>query len=231
MFSHWGRADQFFLEVANERPHSHSRILDLGCGTGRITLKLAETGHTVTGLDPALASLEVARQKPGAERVTWIHGLSSDAAANAFDLALMTNHVAQLLIDDLEWRAALNNLRRALKPGGRLVFDSRDPAARGWEAWVPEDQDEVILPGGRKVLNWTEVVDITGDLVTFVQHYIFSDTPEPYLSRSTLRFRSEATIQQTLSDAGLEIEAIYGGWNCEHVGQGDGEFIVFALAK
>lgn len=229
VFSRWGASDQFFLDAANE---THcSRILDLGCGTGQITVKLADAGHQVTGIDPALASLDVAQRKPGAERVRWIHGLAADAPTGEFDLALMTNHVAQFLTTDEEWAAALAHLRRALVTGGRLLFDSRDPAARGWDAWVPEDREQAPLPDGRTVENWTEVVDETGELVTFVQHYLFSDSPAELLSRSTLRFRSEATLRTTLEVAGFEIDHLYGGWQRELVGRGDGEFIVIARAR
>ena len=207
------------------------RVLDLGCGTGQISLRLAEAGHTVTGVEPALASLDVARAKPGAERVTWIHGLAADAPSDVFDVALMTNHVAQFLAGNSEWQSALRNLHRALKPGGRLIFDTRDPASRAWETWSPDDQTTLTLPDGMTVLNWTEVTDVTGECVSFTQHYLFLGLEEEYLSHSTLRFRPEQSIRQSLQAAGFEIEAIYGGWQRESIGQGDGEFIVFARAK
>lgn len=50
------------------------RALDVGCGTGTLALVLAERGLDVVALDPAGASLAVARAKPGAERVRWIDG-------------------------------------------------------------------------------------------------------------------------------------------------------------
>jgi ubiquinone/menaquinone biosynthesis C-methylase UbiE len=50
------------------------RVVDVGCGTGTLALLLAQRGVEVIGLDPANASLEVARAKPGADHVRWIHG-------------------------------------------------------------------------------------------------------------------------------------------------------------
>jgi len=226
----WGESDQFFLNLANEAPASD--ILDLGCGTGQITLNLARAGHTVTGVDPALASLEVARQKPDADRVTWIHGRATDVPTDTFDLALMTNHVAQFLTGDDEWMGTLVDVHRALKPGGRLVFDSRDPAARGWEHWNPIDtRKEVALPDDELLLHWGEVTALEGENVTFALHYMFSTGTKEFISRSTLRFRPEQTLCTTLAAAGFDIEHIYGGWQHEPVGQGNGEFIIVARSK
>ena len=47
------------------------RVLDIGCGTGVFALLLAVRGIEVVGVDPARASLDVARAKPGADRVRW----------------------------------------------------------------------------------------------------------------------------------------------------------------
>ena len=61
-----------YVKIANEVV-AH-RVVDLGCGTGSLAVRLAERGFAVTGVDPAAASLDVARTKPYAELVTWVHG-------------------------------------------------------------------------------------------------------------------------------------------------------------
>jgi SAM-dependent methyltransferase len=226
----WGPPDDFFMALAGETPQA--RVLDFGCGTGRLAIALAAAGHQVTGVDPALASLEVARAKPGAKLVTWLEGSHEILPSTAFDLIVMNSHVAQFLVTDLEWTQALTRFRQALVPGGRLAFDSRDPNARGWEAWNPVDScEQLVLPDGRTVELWVEVVDLTGENVTFVWHYQFSDSGEELLSRSTLRFRNEQELRSSLQNAGFEIEQIYGGWNQEPIGHKDGEFIVVACAE
>jgi SAM-dependent methyltransferase len=181
--------DDFFLSVVNETPGA--RVLDLGCGTGRLALGLAAAGHLVTGVDPAAASLEAARNKAGSERVTWVEGSTDCLPDAAFDVAVMTSHVAQFFVTDDEWARALADLRRALVPGGRLVFDTRDPRARRWERWNPvESRDRVTVADGVEVMIWTEVTAVDSGVVTFVHHYTFSDGDERR-SEATLRFRSE----------------------------------------
>jgi SAM-dependent methyltransferase len=212
----------------NETPSS--RVLDLGCGTGRLALGIAVAGHRVTGVDPARASLDAARVKPGAEHVTWIEGTSSTLPAAAFDTALMTSHVAQFVVGDDEWRRTLADLKRALVPGGRLVFDTRDPDARAWERWNPIDsRGEIVLPDGGIVTAWNEVTVVRGGAVSFVYHYVFPDGVD-VPSAGTLRFRSEQEVRASLENAGFRVEQIYGGWNREPAGAGDGELLVIARA-
>lgn len=51
-----------------------TRVLDLGCGTGRLATALAARGYAVVGVDPATAMLDVARHRDGGDRVRWIQG-------------------------------------------------------------------------------------------------------------------------------------------------------------
>lgn len=221
----WSRDDDFFLSVVDETPAA--RVLDLGCGTGRLALGLAAAGHRVTGVDPARASLDAARAKPGAQRVTWIEGTADVLADRSFDVAVMTSHVAQFVVDDDAWARTLGALARSLVPGGRLVFDTRDPRDRRWERWNPVDSRRRIrLPDGSAVEAWTEVTAVAGGVVDFAIHYLF-----PYgelVSTATLRFRTEDELRRSLRDAGFTVERMYGGWTAQPVGEGDGEFLVIA---
>lgn len=224
----WAQDDDFFLSVVEEVPAS--RVLDLGCGTGRFTLAMAAAGHTVTGVDPAPASLAAARAKPGADAVTWIDGTSRDLPDNAFDQCVMTSHVAQFFTDDASWAGLLADLRRALTGGGRVVFDSRDPRDRGWERWNPaETRRHLTLPDGRTITMWGDVLDVRNGCVESRIHYEYP-SGEELLSSTVLRFRSEDELRASLADAGFAVERIYGGWRRQPVGAGDGELLVIARA-
>jgi SAM-dependent methyltransferase len=226
----WGWDDDLFMAVLAER--SAVRVLDFGCGTGRLAIAMAAAGHRVTAVDPARASLAAARGKAGADRVRWVEGSAEVLPAAAFDAVLLTSHVAQFFVDDDEWSALLRSLRRSLGPRGRLIFDSRDPADRRWDRWNPVDsRRSIVLPGGGSVDAWTEVISADGEVVSFVHHYLFADGEE-LSSTATLRFRTEAELRVALEAAGFDVDRVYGGWAREPVGlSADGELVVVAVVR
>ena len=146
-------------------------------------------------------------------------------------MAVMTSHVAQFFVTAQSWRRTLTDLRRALVPGGRLTFDSRDPRARKWEDWNPVDsRREIMLPEGTVVTAWTEVTALKDRVVDFTIHYLMPSGDE-LTSEGTLAFRTEDEVRSSLDAAGFTIEHIYGGWNREPIGAPDGEFLVLATAS
>lgn len=185
------------------------RVLDIGCGTGVFALLLADRGKEVVGVDPALASIDVARAKPGGERVRWIHGDATDLPPLRVDLATMTANVAQAIAGPETWHATLRGAREALRPGGRLVFETRDPARRAWEEWTRENSHSVHeVPGVGPVESWVELTEVAGPLVTFRWTYRFAADGEVLVSDSTLRFREREEVERDLRAHGYVVEDV-----------------------
>jgi SAM-dependent methyltransferase len=186
-----------------------SSVLDLGCGTGVFALMLADRGIEVIGIDPAGASLEVARAKPGAERVRWIHGDASAIPPGiSVDAVTMTANVAQVFVTDAEWLATLGAVPRALRPGGWLVFESRDPARRAWEEWTEaRTRSTTTIAGVGRVTEWVEVTDVdeARGLVSFESPNVFEADGTVITSRSTLRFRSRDELEASLRQSTFEV--------------------------
>ncbi|MEU6729496.1 class I SAM-dependent methyltransferase [Nonomuraea wenchangensis] len=184
-------------------------VLDVGCGTGTFALMLAARGLEVTGVDPAEASLAVARAKPGAERVRWIHGDARALPPMAADLATMTANVAQAIVDPDDWAATLDGVRRALRPGGRLVFETRVPARRAWLAWNRAESYRVTdVEGVGPVEQWFDLLDVSGPLVTFRGTWVFAADGAVLTSESTLRFREREEVEQDLDAHGYVVEEV-----------------------
>jgi SAM-dependent methyltransferase len=185
-------------------------VLDIGCGTGSLAMMLAARSVRVTGVDPAAASLDVARAKPGADAVTWIHGDATTLPPLACDLALMTGNVAQVFVTDDRWLATLRGIRAALRPAGRLAFETRDPTARAWEGWTEaQTRRTAEVPGAGPVTEWVQVTDVVDDgaLVTFESPNVFADGTV-ITSRSTLRFRTRAEVEASIEAAGYLLEEV-----------------------
>lgn len=181
------------------------RVLDVGCGTGTLALLLAGDGLEVVGVDPAGASLDVARAKPGADRVTWLHGDATTLPPLTVDLATMTGNVAQVFLVDDDWSATLRGIRDALVPGGHLVLETRRPEARAWETWAADDGAGARdVPGVGRVVEEFAVTEVALPLVSFRSVFRFPDGRE-VASSSTLRFRSLDEVRASLSAAGLEV--------------------------
>jgi SAM-dependent methyltransferase len=186
-------------------------VVDIGCGTGTFGCLLASRGFSVVGLDPAGASLDVARAKPFGDQVRWVHGpvaaLPALAASLGADLATMTGNVAQVFGSDEEWIAVLRAAFAALRPGGRLVFETRDPERRAWQSW-DGGRERAELPGVGAVEVVTEVTGVRGEYVSFRRTYTFASDGAVLTSDSTLRFRSRAGVADSLAAAGFTLDDV-----------------------
>jgi SAM-dependent methyltransferase len=195
--------------VAMAEELSAAAVLDVGCGTGTLACLLAGRGVQVVAADPAAASLAVARRKPGAERVRWLQADATHLPALQVDLVTMTGNVAQVFVSGQEWAAALRAARRCLRPGGRLVFESRDPAQKAWLTWNREQTyRRVAVPAAGTLETWTDLTGVVGDLVSFEMTFVFAGDGAVLTSHSTLRFRSRDELAHSLSQANLVVEEV-----------------------
>lgn len=121
----------------------------------------------------------------------------------------MTANVAQVFITDEEWEETLLAVRDVLRPGGRLVFETRKPEAQAWMNWNRESTYErVDIPYYGIVESWVDITDVQNSLVSFQSTYVFESDGATITSDSTLRFRSFEEIDNSLKDVGLSVEEV-----------------------
>ncbi len=106
---------------------SGRRVLDAGCGSGPLTAAMRDKGAVVTGIDASAGMVDLARQRLGEGADLRVADLAAPLpfADGEFDVV-----VASLVLHYLEdWTGALGELRRVLKPGGRLMVSVNHPCA------------------------------------------------------------------------------------------------------
>lgn len=193
-----------YLDIADEL--GADRVLDVGCGTGCLAVLLAGGGRTVVGVDPAEASLEVAKSKDPTGSITWVHGDATTVPASGADLAVMTGNVAQVFLTDDGWSQTLRGIHAALRPGGHLVFETRRPEYRAWEEWAADTAPVTLgVPGLGSVERRLEVTDVSLPLVSFRYTYRFLADGAVVTSDSTLRFRDRDEVETSLVAGGYRV--------------------------
>ncbi len=196
-----------YLAIAREL--EAESILDIGCGTGCLATLLSMNGFDVIGLDPARASLDIARLKPCADKVKWILGTASDLPPTTVDMAVMTGNVAQVFLTDESFEKTLKSIQQALNPNGHLVFEVRDPTQQAWLDWTrKKTYQRLDVPGIGFVEGWCDVTEVSNGLVSFRWTYVFESDGKEITSDSTLRFRERSSIEALLDKAGYQVREV-----------------------
>ena len=223
----FGDDSGFFCKQAQAR--AAKTIIDLGCGTGLLTVELAKRGHQMTGIEPSEAMLAVARVKPYADQIKWIQGSFEQMDGLRADMVLMTSHVAQFLRDDSEWRGALQSAQKSLNKSGHLVFDVRRLTNPPFTGWPTEDnRRKVENTAAGAVEWWFKSLGVENKRVRYELHYFFVRSGEEIVSVNELVFRSQDEITEALSRVGFEMETIYGNWDGSPVDPNSPEMIFIA---
>lgn len=201
-------------------------ILEIGCGTGRVSIPLAQNGFDVVGVDLSASMLRIAEEKRSdlplevASRLTFVRGdMATLDLGRRFPLIVAPSRVFQFALTSEAQRAALQALRAHLEPGGRLVLDLFDPA---FEFVVP---GSIFPPRSGRLVH-----PATGNQVAWE---IFGLPPQPEeqlvnsewtareigpsgavireeTERLTLRWSTRSEMRLLFELAGLEVVAEYG---------------------
>jgi len=203
-------------------------VLELGCGTGRILIPIAEAGVEITGVDLAPSMLAVAREKvaklsPDVQRrIQLVPGDMRDfSLERTFSLVAIPFRAFLHLLTVDDQRRALGAVRKHLVAGGRLVLNVFDPsvlfiAERLTAGGAPRRIRAFTNPdNGRTTMMWdTFAYDPARQILD--GHFVFDeyDVQGTVVSKRyvplTLRWIYRYEMQHLLERAGFEIEALHG---------------------
>ena len=211
----------FWTRIGEE--HSDARVLEVGCGTGRVTGLLAPRVRRVAAVDLWPDMLRRARRKfPGDGPVDLLRAdVLHLPLRRSFDLVVAANGVFSHLLRDGERLRALRQIRACLRPGGTALVDafwlSRE---RRSECSPPEgDRRSRTLAGEGGPLRMAErwLCDPDSALCRVVYRYRHPDGSTERAA-SVLRHWTGSEVRRLFFDAGLEVTATwgdyeFGGWS------------------
>jgi SAM-dependent methyltransferase len=229
----------FYLRYAEE---TGGPILELACGTGRVTIPIAEEGFTVHGLDLSENMLEVARNKITGkglwDRVTLTRGdmADFDLPVKGFGMAFVAVRSFMHLFTQESQLGCLRCVRRHLRPGGLLLMDLYSPRLSKL-AQPPEEEfsfrREFTTPNGNRVVHkrrflGTDLLDqINSEEILFEEYSpdggLVRTRKVPLDTRYTFRYELELLLEK----AGLEVQSIFRDYD-ETPYDGTGEIIAVA---
>jgi SAM-dependent methyltransferase len=220
---------QFYVEEAKK---AGSPVLEIGCGTGRILLPIAQAGVPIVGLDRSGAMLEILRRKltklsPDTQsRVELVEADMRDfSLGRQFDLITIPYRAFLHLLTSKAQRQALTCMREHLTDAGRLIFNIFDPsheliAARlgPLGATLQKDSEFVHPDSGHRVIVWfTGQYDPEQQLLD--AYFIFEelDNQGALIAKTysplTLRYIYRYEMRYLLELCGYKVEALYGDFH------------------
>jgi SAM-dependent methyltransferase len=210
---------EFFVRLAREARAAGLPVLELACGTGRVSVPVARDGVAIVGLDASPAMLARAREKAaGLPKARWVLGDMRDFdLPERFGLVAIPFRSFQHLLTVDDQLACLACIRRHLAPGGRLVINVFNPDIVRIAQWLTARKGTLQLTreggGGWKRWETADYAPATQELdVTLVDERL--DEGGVVVSRVyrglKLRYAFRYEMEHLFARAGFQVEALYG---------------------
>jgi SAM-dependent methyltransferase len=214
----------FYLELARR---TGGPILEVGCGTGRVLLPIAEEGFECVGLDASESMLEIARSKDPPANLRLLHGdaRSFDLAPLRFALIFSAFRSFQHLYTVDDQLAFLAHARDHLAPGGLLAFDVFDPNLEYLaEGGAAEHVDIEWTEGDLSMKRYNEVTLNHRTQVLHANFRVEARREGEKVSEDTndiqVRWFYRYELEHLLARASYEVVERYGDFDGTPIGEG-----------
>jgi SAM-dependent methyltransferase len=217
----------FYGALAREAGGS---VLELACGTGRVTIPIAKSGFPVTGLDIVPGMLARARSKAAGLPVRWVEGdARTFDLGERFRLVFLTGNAFQAFLTNAEQAAVLRRVRAHLDDEGLFAFETRNPlfpgrkTREGFFVTLETLGEEVSRPSyidadGYEVrVTTTQVYDHVAQVVHVTANKRWHDGERECtrVARTALRYTFPQEFAALLHHNGFTVLRQYGDWDEE----------------
>jgi len=232
----------FYSALAEEAGGS---VLEIACGTGRVTIPIAQLGFPVTGLDIVPGMLARARSKSAGLPIRWVEGDARTFRLDErFHLIFLTGNAFQAFVTNAEQAAVLQRVYAHLHDDGLFAFETRNPRWGGLatraapyegffvnlETNTAEQgaQSEIDSRGYRVRTSYTQVYDHVAQIVHLTGYKRWREGKQEHVqvTRTALRYTFPQELAALLHYQGFMILRQYGDWNREPLTEASPSIIV-----
>jgi SAM-dependent methyltransferase len=217
----------FYRALAQEAGGS---VLEIACGTGRVTIPIAKLGLPVTGLDLVPGMLAQARGKSPGLSVRWVEGDARTFDLHEhFRLIFLTGNAFQAFVTNTEQEALLQRVRAHLDDEGVFAFETRNPllpntkTRAGFFLALETYTEEKDWPSFHNVngyevrVSTTQVYDPIAQVLHLTSYKRWHEGEEEHtqIARTALRYTFPQELAALLHYNGFRIIRQYGDWDLE----------------
>ncbi len=217
----------FYTALAQE---AGGPVLEIACGTGRVTIPIAKQGFPATGLDIVPAMLEQAKRKSAGLPIRWVQGdARTFELGEQFRLIFLTGNAFQAFVSNADQEALLERVRAHLHDQGLFAFETRNPLFPTTKAPAglfpllesrpkEEDRYSFINATGHEVrVSTTQAYDHITQILHVTGYKRWHDGEEEHTSvtRTALRYTFPQELLALLHHTGFITLRQYGDWNGE----------------
>lgn len=218
---------EFYSALAQEAGGS---VLEIACGTGRVTIPVAKLGFPVTGLDIVRGMLERAKDKSAGSPIRWVDGDARTFHLNEqFRFIFLTGNAFQAFVTNAEQGALLERVHTHLHAEGLFAFETRNPLlpnTKTREGFFPhletsneqEEKPSFINAYGHEVREMTmQVYDHVTQILhlTSCKRWHEGGQEHTKITRTALRYTFPQELATILHHNGFIILHQYGDWDEE----------------
>jgi len=239
-FENYTHDVEFFIKVLNEQSCGKLNILEAACGGGRISVPLAQAGHTVTGFDAdEHMLLRCYRRMAGLKNIRCYR---ADAAfsdwGNGYDAVVLAGNILINIESEMDYEKSqmtfIKKAAEALRTGGHLLMDydyhSDESAMKTFnnlgERFYFEGTDELGTTG--RTVSLGGAYDPVMRIWTGIGHWELTlNNGEKIIYAAKPRYKHIPSLKQVrgwLSDAGLAVEKIYKNYTDEQLSENETEY-------
>ena len=205
----------FWLNFAKQ--YNSNSILELGCGTGRISIPLVEAGFDVTGLDISESMIAFAKTK--SSQIKWIHADACDFDLNQKHQLIIFPYNGMLHIQPDGLRDCFSCVKKHLRSDGRFVIDIANPSLN-LLLKLSQSQGERLASifedpsgSGTVIVSQESAYDAANQILTNKRIYRFTGNHKEICDIFKRRIYFPQEIETLLRWSGFEIEKKYGDYD------------------